>query len=184
MKVIVGVSGASGIHYAFGLVKALKEKKAEVHLIVSEWGKKIIEEETGKKAGDLEKMAENVYDNKNLGETISSSSALFDAVVVVPASIKTVSEIANAWTGSLISKCADNALRMRKKLVVCVRETPLSAGALKNMHKIASAGGIIFPLSPGFYHKPKNIKELDAFITGKLLDLLEIENENFERWKG
>ena len=104
-------------------------------------------------------------------------------MVVIPATVKTVSEIANAHSGSLITRAADNALKMRRPLVVCVRETPLSGPCLENLAKIAQYGGLVMPLSPGFYHKPKDLNDMHNFITGKVLDCLDIENSRFKRWK-
>jgi 4-hydroxy-3-polyprenylbenzoate decarboxylase len=97
--------------------------------------------------------------------------------------VKTCSEIAHAHCGTLIAKAADNMLKMRRPLVVCVRDTPLSVPALEALHKISIAGGVVMPLSPGFYHKPKDIKDLVKFMTGKILDVLGIENQEFRRWR-
>jgi len=106
-----------------------------------------------------------------------------DGMVIIPCTLKSASEVANAHCGTLIARAADNVLKMKKKLVVCVRETPLSTPALEQLHKISVAGGIVMPLSPGFYHKPKEIKHLFSFISGKVMDCFEIPNEEFKRWK-
>ena len=182
MKLIVAICGASGVNYGIGLLKALKDAKVETHLVLSKWAEKLIEEETDRKIEDVKGLASKVYGYKEMGAAISSSSFLVDGMVVCPATVKTVSEIAQAHSGNLISRSADNMLKTGKKLVVCIRETPLSGPCLENLAKIAQYGGIVMPLSPGFYHKPKTIKDLESFITGKALDLLGIENEEFERW--
>ncbi|MEW6295571.1 MAG: UbiX family flavin prenyltransferase [Candidatus Diapherotrites archaeon] len=182
MKLIVAISGASGVEYAVDLLKALKEAKAEIHLVVSEWAEKLIEEETNYNVKEVKKLAGFVYENKDMSASICSSSFLVDGMIVIPASVKTVSEIATAHCGNLISRAADSMLRTRKKLIVCVRETPLSAPTLKNLYRISLYGGIIFPLSPAFYHKPKNLKGIRNFITGKTLDLIGIPNKKFKRW--
>ncbi|MFH1696754.1 MAG: flavoprotein, partial [Candidatus Diapherotrites archaeon] len=96
---------------------------------------------------------------------------------------KTCAGIAHAYAGTLINRCADNMLRTRKTLVVCVRETPLSTPALEALHKISLAGGIVFPLSPGFYHKPRELKDLENFIAGKVMDLIDLDNNLYKRWK-
>lgn len=182
MKLIVAITGASGAGYAIDLLKALKEKKIETHLIVSEWAEKIIEPETGLKLEAVKALASHVYEPNDQGAAIASSSFLVDGMIVVPCTVKTASEIATANCSNLVSRAADNMLKTRRKLVVCFRETPISAPCLENLHKIALAGGIVLPLSPGFYHQPKELKDLIAFITGKLLDLFSIENEAFKRW--
>ncbi len=183
MRIIMGVCGASGVNYSFPLLRELKKKKVETHLIVSEWAEELVRIETGKKISDLKKLASYSYREKEMDAHISSSSFLCDGMVVVPASVKTVAQIANADTGTLISRCADIMLRTGKKLIVCVRETPLSAPALKNLYNISLYGGTVMPLSPAFYHMPKKIEDLEKFISGKIMDLLGIKNNAYKRWK-
>jgi 4-hydroxy-3-polyprenylbenzoate decarboxylase len=183
MKVIVAMCGASGVQYGIEVLKALREAKIETYLVMSEWAERVIEEETDLKPEDVRKMASRAFSNTDMAAPISSSSFLVDGMVVIPASVKTVSEIANARSGSLITRAADNMLKMRKKLIVCVRETPLSGPCLENLARIAQYGGIVMPLSPGFYHKPKNISDAYNFITGKVLDCLGIENSKYNRWE-
>jgi flavin prenyltransferase len=183
MKLIIGLSGASGTNYALVLLKELKKQKIETHLIISEWGEKVFEQETNKKISELKKLATHPYSNKEMGAKISSSSFLSDGMIIIPASVKTVSEIANAHTSTLITRCADIMLRYKKPLIIGLRETPLSGPALEQLLKIAQYGGIIFPLSPGFYGKPKKISDLEDFIVGKAMDLLGIKNDKFIRWK-
>jgi len=164
MKLIVAICGASGVEYGISLLEALKDAKIETHLILSEWAEKLIKEEAGYSVAEVKKLASKVYEYRDMAAAISSSSFLVDGMVVCPATVKTVSEIANAASNNLISRAADNMLKTRKKLVVCIRETPLSGPCLEN-------------------HKPKTIKDLEAFITGKIMDLLGIENKKFQRWK-
>ncbi len=182
MKLIVAICGASGVNYGIDVLKALNEVGGETHLVLSEWAEKLIEEETDQSIESVKKLASKVYGYREMGAAISSSSFLVDGMIICPATVKTVSELAQAHSGNLISRAADNMLKTRKPLIVCIRETPLSGPCLENLAKIAQYGGIIMPLSPGFYHKPKSIKELEAFITGKALDLLGIKNEKFKRW--
>jgi len=183
MRLIVAICGASGVQYGIELLKALREAKIETHLILSEWAGKLIEEETSCKVAEVKKLASKVYDYKDMAAAISSSSFLVDGMVICPATVKTCSEIAHADSSNLISRAADNMLKTKRLLVVCIRETPLSGPCLENLAKISQYGGIVMPLSPGFYHKPKSIKDLEAFIIGKILDLLGIENSKFKRWK-
>jgi len=182
-KIIIGVSGASGINYALNLLKHLKKQKIETHLIISEWAEKVFKAETNKQISELKKLATKTYENKQMDALVSSSSFLADGMIIIPASVKTCSEIATAHTSTLITRCADIMLRYRKPLVVCLRETPLSGPCLENLAKIAQYGGIIFPLSPGFYGKPKKISDLEDFISGKAMDLIGLENDSYKRWK-
>jgi len=182
MKIIVGITGASGAGYAVELLRALKEKGVETFLVISEWGEKLLEAEAGTGLDDVKKMASHCYGNDDMAAPIASSSFLVDGMVVIPATVKTCSEIATAHCGTLITKAADNMLKMRRPLVVCVRDTPLSAPALEMLRKIALAGGIVMPLSPGFYHEPKDIKGLYKFMAGKALDALGIANDEYKRW--
>ncbi len=183
MKLVVAICGASGVGYGIELLKALHEAKIETHLVLSEWSEKLIEEETDYRPADVKKLAGKCHGYKDMAAAISSSSFPIDGMIICPATVKTVSEIANAHSENLISRSADNMLKTRKKLVVCIRETPLSGPCLENLAKIAKYGGIVMPLSPGFYHKPKSIKNLEAFIIGKILDVFGIKNSKFKRWE-
>ena len=183
MKLVIAICGASGVEYGIELLKALKESKIETYLVLSEWAEKLIEEETDYKIANVKKLASKCYGYKDMTASISSSSFPVDGMIVCPSTVKTVSEIANAHSGNLISRAADNMLKTGKKLVVCIRETPLSGPCLENLAKIAQYGGIVMPLSPGFYHKPKSIKDLEAFIIGKILDVFDIKNNKFKRWE-
>jgi len=182
-KIIVAICGASGVLYGIEVLKALKEAGAETHLVLSEWAEKLIGEETGYKIAEVKKLASKAYDYRGMDAAISSSSFLVDGMVVCPATVKTVSEIAHADSSNLISRAADNMLKTRKPLVVCIRETPLSGPCLENLAKIAQYGGIVMPLSPAFYHRPKKISDLTGFIAGKTLDLFGIPNKKFKRWE-
>ncbi|MEM0360252.1 MAG: UbiX family flavin prenyltransferase [Candidatus Diapherotrites archaeon] len=183
MKLIVAVCGASGINYAITLLKELKKRKIETHLVLSDWAEKLAREECSIGRKELEKMADYCYSENEMNARIASSSFLCEGMIVLPASVKTVSEIATAHTGTLISRCADIMLRTKRKIVVCVRETPLSAPTLKNLQEIALYGGIVMPLSPAFYQKPKTIKDLELFMAGKIMDLFGIKNSLYKRWK-
>lgn len=183
MKIVVAITGASGVEYGIELLKALKQKKVETFLVMSRWAGEVIRKEADHDPEKIKKMADHVFDNKDMAASIASSSFLVDGMVVVPATVKTCSEIAHAHCGTLISKAADNMLKMRRPLVVCVRDTPLSGPALEAMHKISIAGGVVMPLSPGFYHRPKDINDMFKFMTGKILDVLGIDNKEFKRWK-
>ncbi|MCX8158429.1 MAG: UbiX family flavin prenyltransferase [Candidatus Diapherotrites archaeon] len=183
MKLVVAISGASGVVYAHHFLRSIsKIKDIEVYLIISDWAKEIMKQECGINYKELKKIVKAIYDSKDMTAPIASSSFLVDAMVIIPCSIKTASEIANASCNTLISRAADNILKMRKKLIVCVRETPLSTPALEQLYKLSLIGAVVMPLSPAFYHKPKSIEDMFCFITGKIKDLLEIKNNEFTRW--
>ena len=182
-KIIIAMCGASGVQYGIEVLNALKGAGCETCLVMSKWAERVMKEETGLKPEAVRKTADHVFDNEDMAAPISSSSFRVDGMVVIPATVKTVSEIANAYSGTLINRAADNMLKTRKRLVVCIRETPLSGPCLENLAKIARYGGIIMPLSPGFYHRPKHINDMYNFITGKVLDCLGVENSKFKRWE-
>ena len=183
MKLAIGITGASGVSYAITLLDFLKSKKEiELYIILSEWGEKILRDECNIEKKDLLSYTPHIYSNDELDSPLSSTSFVLDGFVIVPATVKTVSHIATGNTEELITRVADNMLRMKRKLIIGIRETPLSSITLENLYKISIAGGIILPLSPAFYHKPSSIEDLRRFIAGKILDILNIKNELYERW--
>ncbi len=183
MRLIVAITGASGANYAIHLLKELQKTNVEVHLIISEWASAVINIETNKKISELKKLAHKTYSNKDLAASISSSSFLVNGMIIIPASVKTVSEIVHAHTSNLITRCADNMLKTKNRLVIGFRETPISPATIENLYKLSLYGAIIFPLSPGFYNKPKKIKDLESFISGKAMDLLGVSNKSYIRWE-
>ena len=149
---------------------------------MSEWVEDVLHSETNFSISLVKELAFKAYNFNDMSASISSSSFLIDGMVIIPATVKTVSNIANGHTGDLITRAADNMLKMRRKLVIALRETPLSPPCVNNLAKLAKYGAIILPLSPGFYHKPVDIQDLFNFITGKVLDVLEIPNDFYQRW--
>jgi polyprenyl P-hydroxybenzoate/phenylacrylic acid decarboxylase-like protein len=182
MKIIVALTGASGIDYGIEVVKALTASSVQTHVILSKWAEEVIEKESHVDLAEFKGGISHLYNEKDMGASISSSSTLIDGMVVIPATVKTVSNIAHANTDNLIARAADIMLKMRKPLIIGIRETPLSSACLKNLYQLSKFGAIILPLSPGFYHKPKNIQELLNFITGKVLDCFNISNTKITRW--
>jgi 4-hydroxy-3-polyprenylbenzoate decarboxylase len=181
-RITVALTGASGIQYGIEVIKALVESKIETHVILSEWAEYVLLDEVGIEVSKIKEMASRVYDSKEMDAPLSSSSTLIDGMIVIPATVKTVSNIANANAENLISRAADIMLKMRRPLIIGIRETPLSPPCIHNLNKLANYGAIILPLSPGFYHKPQTIQDLFDFITGKILDCLNIPNEKYQRW--
>lgn len=197
MKIVVGISGASGIPLAKRLLEVLKENGIEAHLIVSDSAKKVMEHEgqlgeakrpTGAKpqfgteCGELEKLATKVYDVSDISAAVSSGSFRTDGMVVVPCSMKTLAGLASGYSDNLILRAGDVCLKEGRKLVVVPRETPLSYIHIKNMLTLKQAGAVILPPVVAFYQKPKTLEDMVNFIVGKILDALGIDNENFKRW--
>ncbi|HEB37206.1 MAG TPA: UbiX family flavin prenyltransferase [Thermoplasmatales archaeon] len=182
MKIVVGICGASGVIYGIKLVKILHQLKKEVHLIISDAAKKIMEHETDIDLDTLKNLATKTYENDDFFSAPASGSFQVDAMVVIPCSLKTLSAIANGYTDTLISRAAICCLKESKPLILVPRETPLDLSTLKNMVKAKESGAIILPAMPAFYHKPSSIEDMIDFIVGKILDQLGIEHNLFKRW--
>jgi flavin prenyltransferase len=181
-RIIIAISGASGVIYGIELLKELAKRDIEVHLVISESGKRNIAIETEYSVGDIESMADRVHDNSDLGAPLASGSFLTDGMVVAPCTIKTLSGIANSYSENLIVRAADVVLKERRKLVLLVRETPLHKGHLQLMTTAADLGAHILPPIPSFYHHPKTIEDIILQTIGKVFDYLEIEHDLFKRW--
>ncbi|BFH73407.1 UbiX family flavin prenyltransferase [Sulfurisphaera javensis] len=183
--VIIGISGASGVIYGIRTIKILNELGYHTEVILSKEAKKVAKVECGI---DLESFFNGlnsvVYEEDQIEAPPSSSSHIVETegMVIVPCSIKTLAEIANGIASNLLSRSALNFLRVRKTLILVIRETPLGTIELINALKVSRAGGIIMPASPGFYHNPQNINDLINFIVGKILDLLKIPNSLYKHW--
>jgi 4-hydroxy-3-polyprenylbenzoate decarboxylase len=183
LKIVLGVTGASGVIYGVRLACELRRIGAELTIVVSDAAKKVMEFEASEGLEELRK-AGRILSEHDLDAEISSGSAEFDATVICPCSMKTLSAIANGYAYNLICRNADVAIKEQRKLVLVVRETPLSAIHLENMLKLAKLGVTILPASPGFYHKPKSMDDLLNHVVGKVLDALGVESNLFERWTG
>ena len=181
-RIVIGISGASGVIYGVRLLSLLKETKYETHLIISESGKLNFEIETSYKPTDVEKMANFVHDNQDMAAALASGSFITQGMVVVPCTIKTLSGIANSYNENLIVRAADVTLKEKRKLVLVVRETPLHKGHLRLMTVAADMGAHILPPVPSFYHQPKTIEDLIDQTIGKIFDFLGIEHDLFKRW--
>jgi 4-hydroxy-3-polyprenylbenzoate decarboxylase len=183
-RIVVGISGASGVIYGVSLLQCLQEKDYETHLILSDAGKRNIEIETAYKPSDLERMVFRTYDNNDVGAALASGSFLTEGMVVVPCSVKTLSGIANSYGDNLLVRAADVVLKEKRKLVLVVRETPLHKGHLKLMMEAADIGAHILPPIPSFYHHPKTIEDIIHQTIGKIFDFLGIPHNLFRRWDG
>jgi len=181
-RIVVGISGASGVIYGVRLLKLLKETDYETHLIISDSGRLNIKIETHYQPADVEAMADYVYEHKDVSASLASGSFLTDGMVVVPCTIKTLSGIANSYNENLLVRAADVTLKEKRKLVLVVRETPLHKGHLRLMTLAADMGAHILPPVPSFYHQPKTIEDIIDQTIGKIFDYFAIEHDLFKRW--
>lgn len=180
VKVVVGVTGASGAQYAYGLLRNLKD--ARVDLVISEDAKKVVAHEMDVPVAAFEKLADATHANDDVAAPPSSGSYRFDAMVVIPCSMGTLGKIAWGMSDNLITRAAAVCLKERRKLILVPREAPLSANHLENMLRLANQGVVILPAMPGFYHDPKTVEDLVDFVVGKVLDQLGVEHALFKRW--
>ena len=184
LRLVVAITGASGVIYGIRTLEVLKQLDVETHLIMSEWGAKNIIIETDKTLDYIQSLATKCYEDENMAAPVSSGSFKTDGMAVIPCSMKTLASIANAFDDSLISRAASVSIKEHRKLVLVPRETPLSVIHLQNMSRLANAGAIILPAMPGFYHKPKTLNDVVDHIVGKVLDQFDIDHGLFKRWGG
>ena len=184
MRIIIAITGSSGVIYGIRMLECLKALRIETHLVMSEWAEKNIEIETEKSVKYVRELASVCYDNKNMAASISSGSFKTDGMGIVPCSMKTLSSIANGYDDSLISRAASVCIKESRKLVVVPRETPLSKIHIENMRTLVDVGVTILPATPGFYQKPKSMDDLICHIVGKILDQFAISHNLFQRWSG
>lgn len=181
-RIVVGISGASGVVYGVRLLEALSHLNVETHLVMSKSAKVTLVHETNLKVSEVFAKADFVYQSEDIGAAISSGSFLTMGMIVAPCSIRTLGEIASGVTSTLLSRAADVALKDRRQLVLMVRETPLHLGHLRSMVQATEAGAIIMPPVPAFYAKPNSIDEMVDHSIGRVLDMFEIENSLVKRW--
>jgi 4-hydroxy-3-polyprenylbenzoate decarboxylase len=181
-KIIVGISGASGVVYGVKMLMALHKCGVETHLVITQSGVRNLLIETDYTMADLEPFASAIYDIDDVGAAIASGSFNVDGMVIAPCSIKTLSAVANSFDYNLLIRAADVNLKERRRLVLLVRETPFHEGHLDLMLRVSRMGGIIMPPVPAFYHMPKTIDDLINQSVGKVLDLFSIDAKLFRRW--
>ena len=182
-RIIVAISGASGAIYGIRLLEVLRNEKVETHLIISEWAYATIEMETDYGVEEIKKLASYSYLEGDLAATLSSGSFLFQGMVIIPCSMKTLAAVACGYTDNLISRTADITIKEGRKLILVPRETPLNAIHQENMLKLSRLGVVILPPMPAFYIKPSAIEDLVNHTIGKVLDQLNIANNLYQRWK-
>jgi 4-hydroxy-3-polyprenylbenzoate decarboxylase len=182
LRLVVGISGASGVIYGLRTLEILHSMKIETHVVLSQWGEKNIEIETDKTIEYVRSLATALYGNDCLAAPISSGSFLHSGMIIVPCSMKTLASIANGYDETLISRAAGVTLKESRLLVVVPRETPLSRIHLQNMLKLAEAGAVILPAMPGFYHKPTSLQDMVDHLVSKIIDQFNIRNNLSRRW--
>ncbi len=184
MKIVVGISGASGAIYGLRLLEKLREHTAEIHLILSRSGEKTAFLETGKSAAEIKKLADCSYSIEDISSRLASGSYRTDAMVIAPCSIHTMSAIAHGISSNLLIRAADVALKERRKVILMVRESPFHLGHLRTMTALAEMGAIIAPPIPGFYTQPQTVDDIIDHSVERVLDLLGLPSATARRWEG
>lgn len=185
MKIVLGITGASGAIYAIKFLEIVSNiNNIDIYLIISEWGKKNIEIETDYSVDEVEDLATVVFDNKNMAAEISSGSFKTDGMIVLPCSMKTIGAVANGLSNNLIARTADVMIKEDRKLILCPRETPLTAIHLENMLKLANLEVKLIPPMPAFYNHPEKIEDLIGHHVMKILDNFDIDFNDIVRWIG
>ena len=182
MRLVVGMSGASGVIYGVRFLQVLRELGVESHLILSPGVEETLKHEVNLTLSDVEKLATVRYSNRDMAAAPSSGSFLTEGMAVVPCSMKTLAGIVSGYSDNLVLRAADVTLKERRPLVLVPRETPLSVIHLENMLQASRAGAVMLPAMPGFYIRPKTIDDLVNHVVGKVLDALKIPHSVFQRW--
>lgn len=182
LPLVVAITGATGVIYGVELMRVLKDLDVPTHLILSESAVRNINIETEYSADEVKEMAQEVYNNKNIGASVASGSFQTRGMIVAPCTIKTLSAVANSFNDNLVVRASDVTLKEKRPLVLMVRETPLHKGHLDLMSRVADIGATILPPMPSFYHGPKTIMDIVHQSIGKALDQVGVEHNLFRRW--
>jgi len=182
LRLIVGITGSTGVIYGIRLLEVLKKLNVETHLIMTEWAIKCIGMETDHDADYVKSLAHSFSDERNMAASVSSGTHKVDGMIIAPCSMKTLSSIANGYDETLVARAAAVTIKEGRKLILMVRETPLSAINIENMLKLARLGIVILPPVTEFYTKPKTIDDIINHGIGKCLDQFDIEHDLYHRW--
>ena len=182
MRIVVGISGASGILYGIRLLHELRLRSVETNVIVTRTGEKLMAHETGLAIGAIDELATHRYDVDDLFAPIASGSYRTDGMAVVPCSMKTLAGISGGYAENLLLRSAMVTLKENRKLVLVPREAPLSQIDLENMLKLSKVAVTILPAAPAFYFGPKTIDDLVEYVVGKTMDVFGIQHDLFRRW--
>jgi len=183
-RLIVGMTGSTGAIFGVRFLEALKQTDIETHLVVSKWAQRTIEHETNYTLEQVRSLAHVVHSPGDMGATLSSGSFITEGMVVIPCSVRTLGAIANGYGEHLVHRAADVVLKERRKLVLVVRETPLSEVHLENMLKLARMGVVMLPPVPAFYSHPQTLDDIVNHIVARTLDQFRIEAPFAKRWDG
>lgn len=185
MRLIIGISGASGVIYGIRLLETLASLDGvETHLVMSATGRMNIHIETDREAKDVEALADVVHRNNDVGAMIASGSYRSDGMIVAPCSMKTLSAIVNSYADNLLCRAADVMLKERKRLILVPRESPLHAGHCRLLHEAALMGIDIAPPMPAFYNRPESVDDIVNHTVGRILDLIGLDAGLVKRWAG
>jgi 4-hydroxy-3-polyprenylbenzoate decarboxylase len=184
MKLVVGISGASGAIYGLRILEVLKKAGVETHLVMSDSAKRTIVYETDYTIEQVKDLATYVHSINDVGACISSGSFKHSGMVIAPCSIKTLSALANSFNTNLLIRAADVTLKERRKLVLMVRETPLHLGHLRLMTQVTETGAVLVPPLPAFYHRPQTLEDIIIQSVNKALDQFDLDLDLFKRWTG
>jgi 4-hydroxy-3-polyprenylbenzoate decarboxylase len=182
MRLVVAMTGATGAVYGIRLLEALRDAGVETHLVMSRWARRTITVETAIPPDEVRALATREYDEDDLSAPIGTGSFVTDGMVVVPCSMRSLAAIANGISQNLIHRAAEVSLKEGRKLVLVVRESPLSVIHLENMLRAARAGAIILPPVPAFYAKPHSLEEMIDHTVGRLLDQFAVDHQLVKRW--
>ena len=181
-RLIVGISGASGVVYGIRMLEVLRDMPVETHLVMSKSAEMTIAYETDRKPAEVKALADVVYPVADIGAAVSSGSFRTKGMVIAPCTIRTLSEIASGVTSTLLTRAADVVLKERRRLVLMLRETPLHAGHIQSMLRVTEMGAIVAPPVPAFYTRPETLQQVVDQSVGRVLDLFEIESGLAKRW--
>ncbi|TCS79351.1 UbiX family flavin prenyltransferase [Pectinatus cerevisiiphilus] len=183
-RIVVGITGASGSVYALKFLQVLQDTGIEAHLVVTHSAETVLQHECRIVPKELLQYAHTLYNVDDIGAAIASGSFLYEAMVVIPCSMRTVGAVASGIADNLLTRAADVTIKEGRTLVMVPRETPFSPIHLENMLKLSRIGVRILPACPGFYHNPQSIDDLVKIMVGKVCDQLHIEHKLFKRWSG
>ena len=182
VKLIIGITGSTGVIYGIRMLEILKKLNVDTHLVMSEWAEKCIGMETEYTSDYVKSLATTTSDDKNMASSVSSGTHKIDGMIIAPCSMKTLSAVANGYDDTLVARAAGVTIKESRKLILMVRETPLSAIHLENMLKLSRIGVVILPPVTEFYTKPKTIDDIVNHGVGKCLDQFDLEHDLYPRW--
>ena len=182
-RLIIGISGASGVIYGVRLLQALKPLPVETHLVMTRTAEVTLAHETRMKVADVRRLADVAYPIGDLAAAISSGSFRTMGMIVAPCSMRSLGEIAHGISSTLLTRAADVVLKEHRRLVLVARETPIHAIHLRNMTTLAEMGAVIAPPVPAFYNKPKSLDDIVNHTVGRVLDLFDLDIGTVKRWE-